>query len=194
MTSVDRPAAPVWPVVVWWWDRRLDIDVPATHGICWVELVQNREARFGQVPVSQRTADPENFDDAAVKAELHYQLQRSLATMINVDHASRHLNALCVDRRLAVLGCPTVTVPMDGVDGDVLGGLTVGPGRQMLMVVRHNLEPAERDQLLLWAEAELESQHEDGLGDDWDKRGWTPTKSGWQILARSRHLEPSQQS
>ena len=102
---VDRSGGRRYPVVVWWWDRRLDVEVPPTYGICWVELVDGREARFGQVAVSRRTAEPADVDDPAVAAELHYQLQRQLGTMIRVDHASRHLAALGVGRRLAVRGC-----------------------------------------------------------------------------------------
>ena len=104
MSVVDRSGGRPYPVVVWWWDRRLDVEVPPTYGICWVELVDGREARFGQVAVSRRTAEPADVDDPAVAAELHYQLQRQLGTMIRVDHASRHLAALGVGRRLAVLG------------------------------------------------------------------------------------------
>ena len=136
MSCADEPAGRTWPTVVWWWDRRLDTDVPPTHGIRWMELVEGREARSGRVTVSQRTADPTDLDDAAVAAELHYQLQRSLATMINVDHASRHLDALAVERRLAVKGCPTVPVSMPDVELEILGGLTVRPGGDLLMVVR----------------------------------------------------------
>lgn len=87
MTCAGDPARPQWPTVVWWWDRRLDTDVPRIHVICWIELVEGREARFGRVTVSGLIADPTNLDDAAVVVELHYQLQRSLATMNNVDHA-----------------------------------------------------------------------------------------------------------
>jgi hypothetical protein len=147
MSVVDRSAEPPYPVRVWWWDRRLDVEVPPTYGICWVELVEGREARFGQVAVSRRTAEPADADDPVVAAELHYQMQRRLGTMIRVDHASRHLAALGVDRRLAVRGCPTATVSMGGVDPDVLGGLTVRlppggghPGR-LLLVLRNDLGP-----------------------------------------------------
>ena len=34
-------------------------------------------------------------------------------------------------------------------------------------------------------EAELDTVDEDGLGEDWDARGWSPTKSGWQVVVRS---------
>jgi hypothetical protein len=185
MTCANEPGGPTWPTVVWWWDRQLDTEVPPTHGIRWIELVDGREARFGRVAVSQRTADPTDLDDAAVAAELHYQLQRSLATMIDVDHASRHLDSLAVERRLAVRGCPTVSVSMPDIDLDVLGGLTVRPGGDLLMVVRDDLGPAVRDRLLLWAEAELDTLDEDGLGEDWNARGWSPTKNGWQVVVRS---------
>ena len=42
--------------------------------------------------------------------------------MINVVHASRRLDALAVERRLAVRGCPTVPVSMPDIELDVLGG------------------------------------------------------------------------
>jgi hypothetical protein len=175
------------PLVVWWWNQTEDRDVPPTRAIRWVELVNSEERRAGVVHASQRTADPRNLDDPAVRVELHHDLERRLGTTIRVDHALRHLGQLRVDRRLAVRGHRLTTVPLEGYQQGLLGGVAVrltGGGQPVREVVlRAGLDANARDQLLVWAERTL-SNVDSATGPlDLENRQWTATKSGgWQQL------------
>ena len=173
-----------WPLVVWWWDRSEDRDVPPTHAIRWVELDGVEERRSGTSHVSKRTCDPTAPDDPAVRTELHHELERRLGTPIRVDHALRHLEHLRVDRRLAVRGHRLTTLTLHDYGHDLAGGVAVRPAGDRWrgeIVVRADLTANARDQLLVWAENTL-----DNLGPQpkrLDELGWTSTSSGgWQQL------------
>ena len=179
-----------WPLVVWWWNPSEDRDVPPTRAIRWVELVSSEERRAGVVHVSQRTADPRNQDDPAVRVELHHDLERRLGTSIRVDHALRHLDQLRVDRRLAARGHRLTTLSLEDYQQGLLGGVAVrlSAGDQPTgeVVVRAGLEANARDQLLVWAERTLDEVASDTEPLDLQMREWTATKSGgWQHLLYS---------
>lgn len=197
MSSVSGPSdlplvgqQTTWPLVVWWWNQTEDRDVPPTRAIRWVELVDSEERRSGVVHASQRTADPRNLDDPAVRVELHHDLERRLGTTIRVDHALRHLGQLRVDRRLAVRGHRLTTLPLEDYQQGLLGGVAVrhtGGGQPVgEVVVRAGLDANTRDQLLVWAERTL-SDVDSATGPlDLEKRQWTATTSGgWQHLLYS---------
>lgn len=182
--SVEAVADGAWPVVVWWWDRAGDRDVPPAHAIRWVELDGLEERRSGTAHVSKRTSDPADPDDAAIRTELHHQLERRLGTPIRVDHALRHLDQMNVGRRLAVRGHRVTTLKLGEYDLDLLGGVAVqvaGHRWRGEVVVRADLTANARDQLLVWAEHTLDSIGPRPV--NLDELGWTPTQSGgWQQL------------
>lgn len=189
----------LWPLVVWWWSQTEDRDVPLTHAIRWVELVGSEERRAGIVQVSQRTADPRNLDDAAVRVELHHDLERRLGTAIRVDHALRHVDRLRVDRRLAARGHRVATVPLENYQDGLLGGVAIRltgsseqAGQMASVVVRAGLEANARDELLVWAERRLSDVASAAGPNDLEARNWTATKSGgWQQLLYSTQDPPA---
>ena len=182
--SVEAAADEAWPLVVWWWHRFADRDVPPTHAIRWVELDGPEERRIGTSHVSKRTSDPTDPDDGAVRTELHHELERRLGTPIQVDHALRHLDQLNVGRRLAVRGHRVTSLALHDYDQDLLGGVAVRPGDGRWrgeVVVRADLTANARDQLLVWAEHTLERVGPKPVS--LEELGWSPTASGgWQQL------------
>lgn len=182
-----------WPLVVWWWNRAGDRDVPPTHAIRWVELDGPEERRSGTSHVSKRTSDPNDPDDAAVRTELHHKLERRLGTPIQVDHALRHLDQLNVGRRLAVRGHRLTTLKLHDYDHDLLGGVAVRVTGERLrgeVVIRADLTANARDHLLVWAEHILDSIGPTPTG--LEELGWSPTNSGgWQQLLYTAEDPPS---
>lgn len=189
-------SAPVWPLVVWWWDQAADRDVPPTHAICWVELVASEERRAGTVQISKQTAHPHDLDDPAVRVELHHYLERRLGTTIQVDHAQRHLDHLQVSRRLAARGHRISTLTLQDFQDNLLGGVAVrsaeGPSLGGEVVIRRGLAVNARDEVLLWAERTLaEAAAASGPG-DLEALDWTTTRScGWQQLLYAAPDEPA---
>lgn len=108
--GVAPRSAVVEPTLIVWWHEAEHDELPAAYAIRWVELVGEQESRSGLVRVSSRTADPTDCQDAAVAAELHYQLERRLGALIKVEPAIERLPQLRVERRLAVRGCRTASV------------------------------------------------------------------------------------
>lgn len=176
---------------MWWWDERGDADIPPTHTISWVGLAAGEERRAGTCRVSKRTAQPQDPDDPAVQAELHYDLERRLGTPIRVDHATWHLAELHVRRRLAVRGHHVTTLAFDDYEPTLAGGVAVRLVQQQWrgeVVIRTGVAVNLRDELLIWAERHLD-QLPAPTDTDLETWGWSPSRRGWQQLLYTADTE-----
>lgn len=180
--------------VVWWWDPRLDQDLPRRYGIRWTTA---SGSVHGSVLVSGHGTDPADPNDPSIEAALRAETPRAVQYQrsVRLVHARAATAAdLTAEAQLAIAGFPLEELPLDTSDPGFIGGISAletsdsAQGIEARVILRAGLTATHRQTFADWAVQSLRVylMHR-GEQCDLEELGWTATAGGrMQALAYQR--------